>query len=76
MRHSTTATSVRLPIGANTILNKLIHDLKISKTRFITDAIIEKIEDELDIRTIKDVLAKNEKTYTMEEVKRELGLED
>ena len=73
--HSTISTSVRLPIGADDILEKLTHDLNISKSQFMRDAIIEKIEDMLDIKAINDVLAKNEKTYSIEEIKHELNLE-
>ena len=73
--HSTISTSVRLPTGVDGILEKLTHDLNISKSQFMRDAIIEKIEDMLDIKKTNDVLAKNEKTYSLEEVKHELGLE-
>lgn len=73
--HSAIATSIRLPIGADAILEKLTHDLNISKSQFIRDAILEKIEDALDIKEIKDVLARNEKTYSLKEIKDELGLE-
>ncbi|MCC2624649.1 MAG: CopG family transcriptional regulator [Burkholderiales bacterium] len=75
MRHAAIATSVRLPLGADEILEKLIKNLKISKARFIREAVIEKIEDMLDIQEIQKVLAKKEKTYSMEELKREFGLE-
>ncbi len=75
MKNSVIATSIRLPIGADAILEKLTHDLHISKSKFIRDAIIEKIENALDIKAINDVLARNEKTYSMEEIKRELDLE-
>lgn len=78
MKHSSypsIATSVRLPIGADAILEKLTHELNISKSQFIRDAIIEKIEDALDIKAINDVLARNEKTYSIEEIKHELDLE-
>jgi predicted DNA-binding protein len=75
MRHSAIATSVRLPVGADEILEKLIKNLKMSKARFIREAVIEKIEDILDIQEIKKVVEKNEKTYSMEELKHEFGLE-
>lgn len=76
MRHSAVPLSIRLPEGADAILNALVKELQISKGKFMRDAILEKIEDALDIKSIEEVLSKNEKTYTMEEVKRELGLED
>lgn len=76
MRHSAVPLSVRLPEGADAILDRIVKSLHISKGRFIRDAIIEKIEDALDIQSIEEVLARNEKTYSFDEVKRELGLED
>ena len=76
MRNSAVPLSVRLPAGADIILDDLVKELHISKAAFIRNAIIDRIEDALDIRDIEEVLAKNEKTYSMNEVKRELGLED
>ncbi len=76
MRHSAVPLSVRLPEGADAILDSLVKSLNISKGQFIRNAIIEKIEDALDIRAIEEVIARNEKTYSLDEVKRELGLED
>ena len=76
MKHSAIPLSVRLPEGADAILDTLVKDLHISKAKFIRNAIIEKIEDALDIKAIEEVLARNEKTYSMDEVKRELGLAD
>jgi predicted DNA-binding protein len=76
MRHSAVPLSVRLPEGADAILDNLVKSLNISKGQFIRNAIIEKIEDALDIRAIEEVIARNEKTYSLDEVKRELGLED
>ncbi|MDP8240746.1 MAG: type II toxin-antitoxin system prevent-host-death family antitoxin [Candidatus Hatepunaea meridiana] len=35
--------------------------------------LIERIEDEIDIKEVKKILAANEPTYTLEEVERELG---
>lgn len=76
MKNSAIPLSVRLPAGADLILDNLVKVLHISKAAFIRNAIIEKIEDALDIQAIEEVLARNEKTYSMNEVKRELGLED
>lgn len=76
MRHSAVPLSVRLPEGANEVLDRLVKYLNISKGQFIRNAIIEKIEDALDIQAIEEVIARNEKTYSLDEVKRELGLED
>ena len=76
MRHSAVPLSVRLPEGADAVLDNLVKSLNISKGQFIRNAIIEKIEDVLDIQMIEEVIARNEKTYSLDEVKRELGLED
>ena len=76
MRHSAVPLSVRLPEGADAVLDSLVKSLNISKGQFIRNAIIEKIEDALDIQAIEEVIARNEKTYSLDEVKRELGLDD
>jgi len=76
MKNSAVPLSVRLPQGADNLLNELVKELHISKGEFIRNAIIEKIEDMLDIQTIEQVLSRNEKSYSINEVKRELGLED
>ena len=49
----------------------------ISLSDLIRNAVLEKIEDEYDLETYKKAMEeykKNPKTYTMEEVKEELGL--
>jgi predicted DNA-binding protein len=76
MRHSAVPLSIRLPEGADAILDSLVKSLHISKGQFVRNAVIEKIEDVLDIKAIEDVLSRNEKTYTLDEVRRELGLDD
>ena len=76
MKHSATATSVSLPVGMEAILDKLVEDLNISKTQFVREAIIEKIEDYLDIKAIEDVLARNEEVYSMQEVKSMLNVKN
>ncbi len=76
MKYSLTPLSVRLPLGADKILNSLVKNLHISKGEFIRSAILEKIEDALDIKLIKDTARKNKKLYSLEEVKRELDMED
>ena len=55
-------------------------DAKINKTtisEFVRNAIMEKIEDEYDLECYykaKKAFDENPKTYTLEEVKKELGL--
>jgi predicted DNA-binding protein len=74
MKHSAVPLSIRLPDGANTILSEIVKKLNITKGQFLRDAVMEKIEDAIDIATIEDVLAKNEPTISHEELKRELQL--
>ncbi|ANU28269.1 type II toxin-antitoxin system RelB family antitoxin [Planococcus versutus] len=58
--------------------SKLIRDYaKLKKTSvsdLMRNAIIEKIEDEIDLEHFDRVLANVEKTYSLDEVKKELGL--
>ena len=57
---------------------KLIRDYaKLKKTSvsdLMRNAIIEKIEDEIDLENFDRVLANMEKTHSLDEVKKELGL--
>ena len=76
MRQTAIATSVRLPVGADLLLNKVVHDLHISRATFMRNAILEKIEDALDIKQVRKILAKHEKKYSFEDIAHELGLED
>ena len=47
-----------------------------SVSDLVRAAVIEKIEDEIDLKTFDEVLNMNrmEKTYSLSDVKRELGL--
>ena len=69
--------SVRLS-EEDTQLIKAYADINnISLSDLIRNALIEKIEEEYDLESYKKAIKeykKNPKTYTMEEVKRELGL--
>ena len=69
--------SVRLN-DEDTKLIKAYADInKISVSDMIRNAILEKIEDEYDLKAYKKAMEeykKNPKTYTLEEVKKELGL--
>jgi len=49
----------------------------ISVSALIRDAVMEKIEDEIDLKLYESAMAefiKNPVTYTLDEVERELGL--
>ena len=58
--------------------SKLIRDYaKLKKTSvsdLMRNAIIEKIEDEIDVENFDRVLANMEKTHSLDDVKKELGL--
>lgn len=71
---STAPISLRLPDKMNIILDKLASELHITKSKLIKEAIMERIEDYLDIKSIDEVVSKNEPTISHEELMRELGL--
>lgn len=68
--------SVRLNAEDTELIKKYAELNNISLSDLIRNAVIEKIEDEYDLKcynqTIKE-FKKNPKTYTLEEVKKELN---
>lgn len=69
--------SVRLNKKEEKLLKDYVKLNNISISEFIRNAIMEKIEDEYDIQCYEEAMEefkKNPKTYTLEEVKKELGL--
>jgi predicted DNA-binding protein len=76
MRNSEVATSIKLPKGADALIEKLAKEQNISKTKFMREAILERIESLLDIQAIEEVLARNEQPLSLEEAKRKLDLAD
>lgn len=73
---NTAPISIRLPEEANMILDTLANELHITKTQLIKEAILERIEDYLDSKTIDKAIRKRKKTYSMAEIKARHGLED
>lgn len=70
--------SVRLNKDDEKLIKAYAHINNISLSDLIRNAVIEKIEDEYDLKCYYDALKehkKNPKTYTIEEVKKELELE-
>lgn len=70
--------SVRLNKDDEKLIKTYADINNISLSELIRNAVIEKIEDEYDLKCYYEALMeynKNPKTYTMEEVKKELGLE-
>lgn len=69
--------SVRLSDKDTELIKAYAEIHNISLSDLIRNAVIEKIEDEYDLECYKkamDEYKKNPKTYTMDEVKKELGL--
>ncbi len=75
-----TAISVRLPDDVANRLNQLAALTGRSKSFYITEAILEHLDDLEDIylaeKRLEDIRAGRSKTYTLEEVERDLGLAD
>jgi predicted DNA-binding protein len=71
---STAPISLRLSDKMNGILEMLANELHTTKSKLIKDAIAERIEDYLDVKTIDEIVARNEPTISHEELKRELSL--
>ena len=69
--------SVRLSDKDTELIKNYAEINNISLSDLIRNAVLEKIEDEYDLECYKKAVEeyrKNPKTYTMEEVKEELGL--
>ena len=69
--------SVRLNEEETKLIKTYAEINNISLSDLVRNAIMEKIEDEYDLECYEKAIAKykkNPKTYTLEEVKKELGL--
>ena len=75
-----TAVSVRLPDDVAKRLNQLAARTGRSTSFFINEAILEHLDDLEDVylaeKRLEDIRAGRSKTYTLEEVERDLGLAD
>ena len=73
-------TSVRLPEEAERRLDALARNTGRSKAFYIREAILEHLDDLEDIylaeKRLEDLRAGRSRTYTLDEVERELGLAD
>lgn len=76
----TIQTAIQLPEEAYERLKSLAEAKGQSPTDFMSEAILEYIEDLEDVNRaeaiLKEVKAGRMKSYTLEEVSRELGLDD
>jgi predicted DNA-binding protein len=73
----TMTISVRLNDKDTELIKAYAEMNNISLSELVRNAILEKIEDEYDLECYEKAVAeykKNPKTYTLEEVKKELGL--
>jgi RHH-type transcriptional regulator, rel operon repressor / antitoxin RelB len=73
-------TSVRLPEEIERRLDALARNTGRPKAFYIREAILEYLDDLEDIylaeKRLEDIRAGRSRTYTLEEVERELGLAD
>jgi RHH-type rel operon transcriptional repressor/antitoxin RelB len=74
------AISIRLPDDLSVRLQKLAERTGRTKTFYVVEAIQEHLEEIEDIyiaeKRLIDIRAGRSRTYTLEEVERELGLAD
>jgi predicted DNA-binding protein len=66
----------KLPIEFEEQLFQYTHDHYITKSDFIRNAVIEKLEELSDSALINEILERKEKRYSFKEAKRVLKLED
>jgi hypothetical protein len=67
--------SFNLPQGVCAMLTDIVAREHVSSDDFVADAIMEKIQDILDIEIAKSELAKKEKGISIKEARRVLGLD-
>ena len=68
--------SIRLNNRDDELIKKYAKMKNISVSKLIRDAVIEKIEEELDVELFDRAFTQIKRTYTLDEVKEELGLND
>ncbi|WP_041668034.1 type II toxin-antitoxin system RelB family antitoxin [Acetobacterium woodii] len=66
--------SIRLSDKEDLLVRNYAKMHRLSVSDLVRASVIEKIEDEIDLKTFDEVLNKMEKTYSLDEVKKELGL--
>lgn len=69
--------SVRLNEEDTKLIKKYAKMNNITLSELVRNAILEKIEDEYDLKCYKEAMKeyeKNPKTYTIDEIEKELGL--
>lgn len=66
--------SLRLTNRDYQLIKKYAEINNVSMSKLLRDAVIEKIEDELDLLLFDEAVKQAGQTYTLDEVKKELGL--
>lgn len=66
----------KLPLEIEHDLALYTHNHYMTKSEFIRNAVIEKLQELSDSELINSILERNEKRYSFEEAKRKLKLED
>ena len=66
--------SLRLDERDHELIRRYAAINNISMSKLMRDAVIEKIEDDLDTALFDQAIKQIKETYTLEEVKQELGL--
>ena len=68
--------SLRLNNRDDELIKKYAKMKNISVSELVRNAVIEKIEEELDVELFDRAFTQIKRTYTLDEVKEELGLND
>lgn len=66
--------SIRLNQEDEKLIREYANLKHISLSDLLRNSVMEKIEDEIDLQSFEKAIKNMRKTYSMEEVKKELGL--
>lgn len=66
--------SLRLSDRDDELIKKYASVLNISVSELVRNAVIDLIENEIDVAAFDKAVAETQTTYTLEETKKELGL--
>lgn len=66
----------KLPVEIEHVLSTYTHDHYMTKSDFIRNAVIEKLQELSDSELINSILERKEKMYSFEEAKRALKLDN